>query len=92
MKNCYNLLNKKGFVFIVVFSDKESSYGKGKEFEPNTFESKLGRPVHYFTEEDLIDHLKDFRIINLGQIEEKEKHGILGSHTHSLRYIFAQKK
>jgi SAM-dependent methyltransferase len=92
LKNCYNLINRKGYLFFVVFSDLENSYGKGKKIEENTFESKPGRPTHYFTEIDLIDHFKKFKIINLGRVEDNENHGSLGKHTHFLRYIFAQKK
>jgi len=75
-----------------VFSDKDSSFGKGERIEENTFESKPWRPVHYFTEFDLEEHFKDYSVIETGQIEEAENHGELGPHTHILRYIFAQKK
>lgn len=92
IKNCYNLIKRKGYLFFVVFSDLENSYGKGKKIEENTFESKPGRPTHYFTEVDLIEHFKNFIIINLGRVDDTENHGSLGEHTHFLRYIFAQKK
>jgi len=92
IKNCYNLIKRKGYLLFVVFSDRENSYGKGKKIEENTFESKPGRPTHYFTEVDLIDHFKNFKIINLGRVDDNENHGSLGKHTHFLRYIFAQKK
>ena len=71
---------------------KEKSYGKGKEIEENTFESKLYRPTHYFSEDDLIAHFEELSIIQTGIIEDKENHGELGAHVHVLRYIFAQKK
>ena len=92
IKNCYNLINRNGYLFFVVFSDLENTYGKGKKIEENTFESKPGRPTHYFTEVDLIDHFNNFKIINLGRVDDNENHGSLGKHTHFLRYIFAQKK
>ncbi|MHA1534628.1 MAG: class I SAM-dependent methyltransferase, partial [Promethearchaeota archaeon] len=75
-----------------VFSDTESSFGKGTQIEQNTFESKPWRPVHYFTEFDLREHFKDYSVIKTGIIEETEDHGELGPHTHILRYIFAKKE
>ncbi|MFX0082525.1 MAG: class I SAM-dependent methyltransferase [Candidatus Hodarchaeota archaeon] len=91
LKNCFNQLNTNGFIFFTVFSEKESSFGKGKVLEINTFESKPGRPTHYFTENDLVDHFKDFKIIETGIIEERENHGAGGPHTHIVRYVLGQK-
>jgi len=92
LKKCYKQLTTNGYVFFVVFSDKESSFGKGTQIEQNTYESKPWRPVHYFTEFDLKEHFKDYSVIKTGIIEETENHGELGPHSHILRYIFAQKK
>ncbi|MFX1256383.1 MAG: class I SAM-dependent methyltransferase [Promethearchaeota archaeon] len=92
VKRCYDQLKNDGFVFFSMFSEKEKTFGKGKEFEKNTFESKPGRPVHYFSKKDLITHFKDFLIIKTGLMKEKENHGELGLHTHILRFIFAQKR
>ncbi|MFX1374215.1 MAG: class I SAM-dependent methyltransferase [Promethearchaeota archaeon] len=91
LNNCYEQLIPKGFVFFTVFSEKEISFGKGKEIEEYTFESKPGRPTHYFTESDLVEHFKAFNLLETGIIEEEENHGKSGAHTHVLRYIFAQK-
>ena len=92
LKKCFNQLRAKGYAFHVVFSDNEISFGKGERVEENTFESKPWRPVHYFTENDLKEHFKEFSVIETGEIEEAENHGELGPHSHILRYIFAQKK
>lgn len=92
LKKCFNQLRAKGYAFHVVFSDNENSFGKGERVEENTFESKPWRPVHYFTENDLKEHFKEFSVIETGEIEEAENHGELGPHSHILRYIFAQKK
>ena len=91
LKKCYEQLKTKGFAFFVVFSDKDSSFGKGKHVEKNTYESKPWRPVHYFTEPDLRAHFKEYSVIDTGIIEDVENHGDLGLHSHILRYIFAQK-
>ena len=92
LKKCFNQLRAKGYAFHVVFSDNENSFGKGERVEENTFESKPWRPVHYFTENDLKEHFKEFSVIETGEIEEAEDHGELGPHSHVLRYIFAQKE
>ena len=92
LKKCYKQLRVKGFAFFVVFSDKESSFGKGRRVEENTYESKPWRAAHYFTENDLKEHFKEFLVVETGIIEDTENHGELGPHTHILRYIFAQKK
>lgn len=87
---CLGKLGEPGLVFFTVFSEEEPSFGQGKEVESNTYESRLGRPTHYFTEEDLREHFRDFEIIETGIIHEPEDHG--GQpHTHILRYVFAQK-
>lgn len=92
LSKCYNQLKIGGFAFFVVFSDKERSFGKGKQVEKNTFESKPGRPVHYFSESDLRKHFRKFSVIETGTIEDTENHGELGLHTHILRYIYVEKK
>ncbi|MHA2007752.1 MAG: class I SAM-dependent methyltransferase [Promethearchaeota archaeon] len=91
IEKCYYKLKNNGLVFFTVFSERELSFGKGKELEKNTYESKKGRPTHYFTKDDLIKHFKDFKILKTGIIEEQEDHGEKGAHTHALRYIFGQK-
>jgi len=89
LQQCMNKLKDAGLAYFVVFSDKESSYGQGKETEPNTFESKPGRPVHYFTEPNLVQHFPNFAILETGTLSDPEDHG--GQpHTHILRYIFAR--
>ncbi len=37
LNKCYNQLKANGFVFFVVFSDEEKSFGKGKKIEENAF-------------------------------------------------------
>lgn len=91
LRICYDQLKENGFIFFVVMSECDFSYGKGRETEKNTYESKAGRPVHYFSEKDLVKHFKGFSIIEIGVFEEKESHGEQGPHIHHLRYIFAEK-
>jgi hypothetical protein len=80
-----------GLAYFTVFSNKESTFGQGNETEPNTFESRPNRPVHYFTGDDLDRHFQDFKIIKIGTITDPEDHGGQ-AHVHILRYIFVRKK
>jgi SAM-dependent methyltransferase len=90
IEECIKKLGESGLAFFTVFSEQEPSFGQGREIESNTYESRPGRPTHYFTEDDLKKHLRDFEIIETGIIEEPEDHGGQ-AHTHILRYIFVKK-
>jgi SAM-dependent methyltransferase len=86
IQQCDNKLNKGGLMFFTVFSEKESSFGEGREVERNTFESRPGRPAHYFTEADLKAHFIKYDLVDMGIVGDPEDHG--GKpHTHTLRYI-----
>jgi len=87
IQQCVDRVKNNGLMFFTVFSEKEESYGKGREVERNTFESKPGRPAHYFTDKDLRAHFKNMEIVETGIMEDPEDHGE-GSHTHILRYIY----
>lgn len=82
LTECANVLREGGLIFCTVFSERDPSYGKGNESEPDTFESKPGRPVHYFTEDDLRTHFTvNFlgTILKIGEYDEPENHGAEGS-------------
>jgi SAM-dependent methyltransferase len=87
---CIRRIKKQGLMFFTVFSDKEESFGKGKQVEKNTFESKPDRPVHYFDEDDLKAYFKKMEVLETGIMEDPEDHGS-GPHTHLLRYIYVRK-
>lgn len=89
---CWTLLRPEGLLFLTVFSVEESSYHQGKEIEPDTFESKPGRPVHYFTKNSFLKEIHPFLSLESGLIEEPENHGKIGSHIHRLYYTLAKKK
>jgi len=89
LQRCRDQLREGGVLFFVVFSDREPSYGAGRRVEENTFESKPGREVHYYSETDLISEFPDFDILKSGIMEDPEEHGEDGRHTHLLRYIYA---
>jgi SAM-dependent methyltransferase len=91
LRQCLATLKPSGLAFFTVFSNDEPTFGQGNETEPNTFESRPYRPVHYFTEYDLDRHFQDFKIIKIGTIRDPEDHGGQ-AHVHILRYIFVSKK
>jgi SAM-dependent methyltransferase len=91
LQRCREQLKDNGVIFFVVFSDKEPGYGTGRMVEENTFESRPGREVHYYTDEDLVSEFHDFEIMATGMMEEPEEHGKEGRHIHRLRYIYALK-
>jgi SAM-dependent methyltransferase len=88
---CHRELKTNGICFFVVFSEEEESYGKGNEVEKGTFESKPGRPVHYFSNNDLRNHFRKFELIEEGIVDDAETHGEVGYHVHRLRYIACKK-
>jgi SAM-dependent methyltransferase len=89
---CADALREGGLAFFAVFSDAEASYGKGRLVEPGTYESKPGRPVHYFSERDLVDHFAGFDVLETGVMEDPEEHGEEGKHVHRVRYVLARRK
>jgi SAM-dependent methyltransferase len=91
LERCTEQLTDGGVVFFVVFSDREPSYGTGRMVEENTFESKPGREVHYYSRDDLVSEFRDFEVIETGMMEDPEEHGEEGRHTHLLRYIYTRK-
>jgi SAM-dependent methyltransferase len=91
IRQCEIRTKKLHPMFFTVFSEKEESFGKGEAVEPNTYESKPGRPVHYFSESDLKEHFKGMEVVETGLMEDAENHGG-GPHTHILRYICVKSK
>ena len=91
LQRCREQLKMGGVVFFVVFSDTEPSFGTGRMVEENTFESKPGREVHYYSSEDLISEFRGMEVLETGLMEDPEEHGREGKHTHMLRFIFARK-
>lgn len=91
IKKCKSILNNSGLLFFTVISEFDQDYGKGREIEYNTFD-KGGKPVHFFTETDIKNHFKDFKIIETKLIDEPEEHGDKGKHVHKCRLIITMKE
>jgi SAM-dependent methyltransferase len=92
IEKCASQLRSGGIAFFVAFSDKEPTRGKGRKVEEETYESKPGRPAHYFTDEDMKAHFAGFDILETGLVEDQESHGKEGPHIHFLRYMNARKR
>lgn len=88
---CREALKDEGYIYFTSISEEDESYATGAEIEDNTYESKPGRPVHYFTEDDLLNSFNGFEVLGTGIIDETENHGEQGAHIHRVRYIFAKK-
>jgi len=91
LRKCFDQTKTGGLLYFTVFSEREPSFGRGPEVESSTFESKPGRPVHYFTEADLMEHFPNSRVLAAGLAEDAENHGEEGPHVHIVRYICVQK-
>lgn len=87
VQQCINKVKDNGLLFFTTFSEKESSYGKGKRIERDTFESRPGRCAHYFTKDDLREHFRNVEVVESGIMEDPENHGG-EAHIHILRYIY----
>jgi len=85
-----NRLLEGGLMFFTVFSENEPSFGKNRSIEKDTYESRPGRPTHYFSDDDLRWHFKDFDILLTGIFDEWEDNS-QGAHVHRLRYVLAKK-
>lgn len=90
VEETYRALQPKGLAIFTVFSNKDPSFGTGVEVEPNTFESRIGRPAHYFTEDNLLNHFSSFKVLQNKAVSEEENHDP-GLHIHALRLILTQK-
>jgi len=72
----HETLRSEGILVLTSMSLRDPDYGQGQAVAHNTFESKKGRPVFYFAEEDMRDLFqKWFQILRLEEIQEHEHHG-----------------
>lgn len=78
------LVCHEGLLALSVFSTREKACGTGTEVEPGTWETKPGRPAHYFRHGELALLFQGFQVIEEFDHEEAETHGQEGSHTHHL--------
>ncbi len=91
LAKCNDALLPDGYLFFTVLSDQDDYFGQGKEIEKNTFETKPGKIVHFFSQSDLEKSFKSHRIIEIGQLEDRVFHNEHGEKKYKIRYIFAMK-
>lgn len=65
IKEVRRLLKKGGLLFQLVLSSDDETMKQGKEIEKNTFLQKSGVAFHLFTEKELREDFKDFKILHL---------------------------
>jgi len=87
---CGRRIKDGGLLFFTGFSEDEPSFGKNRSAEKNTYESRPGRPTHYFTDDDIRLHFRSFELLVTGIFNESEDHS-QGPHEHHLRYILCRK-
>jgi len=87
----HRTLKGGGILVLTSMSLRDPDFGRGEEVGHHTFESKKGRPVFYFDEED-IRHLFQgwFRILRLEEMREHEDHGGR-SHFHWMWLLVGEK-
>lgn len=97
IKKIKKSLISQGFIYFVVFSTKDPMYKKIKklklkEIEENTFYlPKYKTYRHFFTQKELKQMFKDFKIIHLKQKRIKDT-GPQKLHFHNIIEIIVQKK
>ena len=90
IKELARITKENGLIVFSNFSTKEAQYGKGKEYEKNTFHTK-GKPVHFFGKQELTDLFEEhFKIKELTEKEIFEDHGGL-KHSHIEWLLVAEK-
>lgn len=85
-------LAPEGILVFTSMSTKDGNFGQGEKIAPNTFESKKGRPVFYFSEETIKGLFgRQFKIEEVREIEEQENHGGK-AHSHGMWFLSGHKK
>ena len=80
----HRLVRHEGLLALSVFSTREKACGTGSEVEPGTWETKPGRPAHYFRHGEIAQLFQGFQVIEELDHPEPETHGPEGLHTHHL--------
>ena len=73
IENCLSFSRSKGLIMISCFSDKDKTFGTGREIEENTFEVKPGKTVHFFTEHEMGNIHPGLNPVKINHLIEKIK-------------------
>ena len=60
----------------MALAQDDPGFGQGREIERGTYESRPGKPAHYFSEEELRETLRGFENIEIGRVEEILSHTV----------------
>ena len=74
-------------MFFTGISDQDDSFGRGVEVEANTFAVKPDKILHFFTLDDLKIHFEEFKILEVGDLEDQISHTLYGLKRYRIRYI-----
>lgn len=65
-ENLFRILKKKGLIFIKCKSIEDALYGKGEKVDENIY--RKGHLRHFFSEKDMKEKLKNFKIIEIKKL------------------------
>jgi SAM-dependent methyltransferase len=88
----YRILRDGGVLVQAMFSRREKGFGQGPEVEENTFEFKPGRPVHFFSEEEIRNAFARFTIAKLEEVDVHEVHQDGNEHFHREWLMVGEKR
>ena len=91
IKKSEQILTPNGFMFFTGISDKDEYFGQGQEIEENTFAVKPDKSLHFFTLDDLQRHFEEFKILEVGSLEDQVNHSVYGLKNYQIRYIFVSR-
>lgn len=86
------LLSPKGLMFFTGISDQDASFGQGEEVEENTFAVQPDKILHFFTPDDLKSHFEEFKMLEVGDLEDQISHTLYGLKRYRIRYISVSAK
>jgi len=77
-------------MFFTGISDQDASFGQGEEVEENTFAVQPDKILHFFTLDDLKIHFEEFKILEVGDLEDQISHTLYGLKRYQIRYILVR--
>lgn len=89
--NCAKALNCQGLMYFTCFSDEDVNYGRGRQLEEGTYEYKADKYAHFFSEEDLRGHFREYEILGTGSTIETLHYMDNQTREYALRYIIVKK-
>jgi len=91
-----NWLKDDGILFLKIFSNKDDEFIKyvkeGRQSAPNEITSPIiKKSIHYFTQEEVKELVRDFEIIKLEECKKFADHQPDGQHWHWMFEVVAKK-